>query len=401
MFKGNKKYIWLFIGMFVLIVLVQYLLPKPLNWQRTYSYKDKNPFGTFAIKKLLTPAYCEDVKVNRNTLYNLNSDSVKKHTVLLMNDRIKLSSTDLKTIFEFIKKGNTVFIAANQFNGLLADTFHLETNAELYSYFLKPDTLIKTPGVSLKMTAKNLNKKKYTYPLICYDSYFSHFDSTLFTCYSVNHADRSVLIGTEIGKGSLYLMSIPDVFTNYFIVDNPNREYAYQILSLVAGKSDVIIWDEYYKNFNPRNESIFKFIFESDALYTSYMLIIWSVVLYMIFDGQRRQRAIPVLEPIKNTTLEFVNVVSHVYFNSDNHQFISDERIKYFYETIRKRFNVSTSEINESFYVQVSELSGYELKLVKQLFVYCEKLKRNKNTKEYDLIELSRQINNFNKHSLR
>lgn len=387
--------------MFALIILVQYLLPKPVNWQRTYSYKDKNPFGTYAIQKLLSPAYGKEVKVNKNTLYNLNTDSSVKQTVLLMNDRIKISSTDLKTIYDFIKKGNTVFIAANQFDGLLADTFHLETSAELYSYFMKPDTLIKTPGVSLNMTAKNLSKKKYTYPLICFDSYFSHFDSSLFRSYSVNNADRSVLIGAGIGKGKLYLMSMPDVFANYFIVDHPNREYVYQILSLVSDKKSNLIWDEYYKNFNPTNESIFKFIFESDALYTAYLLIIWSIILYMIFDGRRRQRAIPVLEPVKNTTLEFVNVVSHVYFNSDNHQFISEERIKYFYETIRKRFNVSTNEINDSLYEQVAELSGYELKLVKQLFVYCEKLKRNKNTSEYDLIELSRQINNFNKHSLR
>jgi hypothetical protein len=146
---------------------------------------------------------------------------------------------------------------------------------------------------------------------------------------------------------------------------------------------------------------MFKFIFDSDALYTAYVLTILSLILYMIFDGRRRQRAIPIVEPIKNTTLEFVNVVSHVYFNSDNHQFISEERIRYFYESIRKRFAISTSDINDEFYQQISDLSGYDQKLVKQLFVYCEKLKRSKNTTEYDLIELSRQINNFNKHSLR
>lgn len=391
----------MFVGIFLLIVLVQYLLPKPVNWQRTYSYKDKNPFGAYAIHQLLKPTYGASLKVNKSTLYNLQEDSVKKKTLVAMNDRINLSKTDLKTLFNFISSGHTVFLSANKFNGSLADTFHLNTNSEQYSFYLKPDSLIKTPGVKLKMTASNLKSKEYTYPLLCFDSYFSNYDSTRFTTHSLNNSGKSVLISTTIGKGKLYLMSMPDVFTNFFIVEHNNRSYAYSVLTLATQHADEVIWDEYYKNFNPRNESMFKFIFDSDALYTAYVLTILSLILYMIFDGRRRQRAIPIVEPIKNTTLEFVNVVSHVYFNSDNHQFISEERIRYFYESIRKRFAISTSDINDEFYQQISDLSGYDQKLVKQLFVYCEKLKRSKNTTEYDLIELSRQINNFNKHSLR
>lgn len=401
MFKGNKKYIWMFVGMFLLIVLVQYLLPKPVNWQRTYSYKDKNPFGVYAIHQLLKPTYGNNLKINKSTLYNLQEDSVKKKTLIVMNDRINLNRIDLKTLFDFISSGHTVFLSANKFNGALADTFHLNTNSEQFSFYLKPDSLIKTPGVKLKMTAVNLNKKEYTYPLLCFDSYFSNYDSSRFTTHSLNNSGRCVLISTNIGKGKLFLMSMPDVFTNFFIVEHANRAYAYDVLSLATTNSEELIWDEYYKNFNPTNESMFKFIFDSDALYTAYLLILFSLILYMIFDGRRRQRAIPIIEPVKNTTLEFVNVVSHVYFNSDNHQYISEERIRYFYETIRKRFAIPTTEINESFYQQIADLSGYDQKLVKQLFVYCEKLKRNKNTTEYDLIELSRQINNFNKHSLR
>jgi len=171
------------------------------------------------------------------------------------------------------------------------------------------------------------------------------------------------------------------------------------MLSLLKNKE--LVWDEYYKTCNEKKSSFLKFILESDALYSAYLLLIFSIIIYMIFEGRRRQRPIPVLEPVNNSTLEFVNVISHVYYNSRNHQTIAAEKIKYFYETIRKKFNLNTNEINDIFMHEISELSGVQLKLVDQLFAYCEKIKKSSEITEYDLIELNRQITNFNKNSLR
>jgi hypothetical protein len=232
-----------------------------------------------------------------------------------------------------------------------------------------------------------------------HNTYFQNFDSTQFKVLAYYQNDKACLIHSNISGGHLYLMSIPDVFGNYFIVNNRNKEVAYTLLSLL--KNNTIVWDEYYKTFNITNYSFIKFILESDALYAAYLLLIFTLIFYMIFESRRRQRAIPVVVKPTNSTLEFVNVISHVYYNSKNHQSIAIERIKFFYETIRKKFNISTNEINELFINEITELSGIEKKLVNQLFVYCEKIKNAKEITEYDLIELNRQIHNFNKNSLR
>jgi len=399
MFKGNNKYIWIFGGMFILVVAIQYLLPKPMNWQRTYASKDKNPFGTNAIYQLLKPTYGKQIVVNKNTLYNLPDTSIEQRKCLMIiNGSIDLSKTDLKTLFHFMEMGNTIFIAADEFRGL--DTFHIRTTPRSYQFFTNIDTLLKRSGADLKMKAKN-KKDVYKYPNLCTDSYFTNYDSTKFSSCSVNQDSNSVLIKATIGEGKLILMSMPDVFTNYFVVNHPNRPYDYSVLSYATQNTNGLIWDEYYKTFNVQSGSFFKLILDSDALYAAYILMLITLIIYMISDGRRRQRAIPVLEPVTNTTLEFVNVVSHVYFNSENHKFIADERVKYFYETIRKRFNVSTTEINELFMESISELSGYDTKLVRQLLMYCERLRKLETASEYDLIELNRQITNFNTKSLR
>jgi hypothetical protein len=402
MFKGNNKYIWIFVGMFIAVVTIQYLLPKPLNWQHTYLNKDKGPLGAYAIYNLLQPAYGKDVDVNKNTIYNLTyNQGDEPKCLVVMDQSITLNKTDLKTMFRFLRDGNTVFIAGGNFGGPLADTFHLRTTPKMYTWFEKPDSLIKRPGVRLRLTASNQKNKVYKYPMLANSDFFTNYDTTKFSVCSTMDDSSVVMIQTKIGEGKLILMTMPDVFTNYFIANHPNRDYAYSVLSYATQNTSGLIWDEYYKAFNVQSASFLKLIMESDALYAAYLLMLLTIIIYMISDGRRRQRPIPVLEPVKNTTLEFVNVVSHVYFNSANHKYIADERVKYFYETIRKRFNVATNDINEEFLQTIQELSGYDPKLIRQLFIYCERLQKLETASEHDLIELNRQITNFNTKSLR
>src|ERR1041385_7282352 len=127
--------------MFIAVVTVQYLLPKPLNWQHTYLMRDKGPLGAYAIYNLMKPVYGDDIEVNKNTVYNLKYNEDDRRCLILMDREIIMKKTDLKTMFRFLEDGNTVFIAAGSFGGLLADTFHLRTAPRTYAWFEKPDSL--------------------------------------------------------------------------------------------------------------------------------------------------------------------------------------------------------------------------------------------------------------------
>lgn len=399
MFKGNKKFTYIFLCIFGVIIATQYLLPKPIDWSRTYLSKNKSPFGCYAIYNLIEGVYSQKITFNNQTLYNLNNKGDKKSSLLIINDNVNFNKSDITSLYNFLEKGNTVFIASNKFDGILADSLHIETDYGFNNYFYSIDSLINKTGEEIKFTAKNLSQKKFIYSQLANATYFSHFDSTQFKILAYYQNNKACLIHTKLNSGHLYLMSIPDVFTNYFMANNKNKDAAYTTISYLKNKN--LIWDEYYKTFNITNYSFLKFVFESDELYAAYLLIIFTIIFYMIFEGRRRQRAIPILIKPTNSTLEFVNVVSHVYYNSKNHQGIAVERIKFFYENIRKKFNISTIEINELFINEITELSGNNKKLTSQLFTYCEKIKIAVEITEYDLIELNRQIHNFNKNSLR
>lgn len=401
MFKGNRKYYIVLAGLFVAIIALQYFQPKPINWNRTYFKKDKIPFGCFAIYNLLENNFCSKVKVNNQTLYSLNADANDStQTLIIIDNNVEFSKVDIKSLFNYVKKGNNVLIAASSINKHLADTFKLDIEENWIIKSNSIDSLLTKRAFEINyIQPKNNIRKTYQYPMVANESYFAKFDRSLFKVSSINKKNEAVLLEAQIGKGKLILSSLPDVFGNLFIVNHQNRYYVYTLLSKVKNKT--IIWDEHYKSHNEQQKSVFQFIFSNDALYMAYLVLLIGLLFFMVFEMKRKQRAINIITPLQNTTLNFVDVVSHVYYNSKNHKHIAEEKISYFYFDVRKKFGVNTNEINEGFYNTIHKLSGIELDAVKKLFSYCENLKQAPLLTENDLLELENRIHNFKIKSIR
>ena len=401
MFKGNRKYYSVLALIFIAVIVLQYTQPKPINWTRTYFKKDKIPFGCYAIFNLLENNFAKKVITNKQTLYNLNAEMAESNqTLILIDQYIELSKLDVKSLFSFLKKGNTVLICTSNYSKALKDTFNIDVQENWITKSTSIDSLLTKRAFEIQYTQpKNNLLKSYVYPTVATESYFEKFDTTLFKVSSVNKQHQAVLLEATIGKGKLVLSSLPDVFGNLFIVNHVNRFYAYTLLSKV--KNNTIIWDENYKTHNAQQKGIFQFIFNNDALYMGYCIAIIGLLFFMIFEMKRKQRAIPIINPLQNSTLEFVDVISHVYFNSKNHKHIAEEKIAYFYFDVRKKFSVNTTLMNDEFYNTIHHLSGIDLDAVKKLFLYCENLKQAPSLTEQDLLELNTRITNFKLKSIR
>ena len=390
------------ISIFIGVVVLQYNMPKPINWTKTYFKKDKIPFGCYAIFHLLENTYCAELETNTETLYGLNHKTTSSNnTFIVVDQEIDMSELDYKNLISFAEKGNTVLMCATSFGDILKDTLHIDTETSNFKGITTAiDSMINKPLFEIKFTQeKNNELKKFVYPIIASESYFSSIDTLQFTVTATNKLNKPILIQKQIGKGKILLCSTPDVFANLFIVNSHNRFFTYTLLSSIKNKT--IIWDEYYKSYKIQNKSIFQFIFNSDALYMAYSLLILGLLFFMVFEMKRKQKAIPIIKPLENTTLKFVDVISQVYFNSKNHKYIAEEKIQYFYFEVRKKFGVNTSEINDDFLKTIHTISNIDLKDVKALFSYCENLKHAPSITENDLQELNNRINNFKLKSTR
>src|ERR1700752_4670617 len=113
MFKGaNRNYLFLLL-LFALLVWVEYSIPKPVDWKRTYSKTDKIPYGCNAFFRLLDEdIYKGKMEKQQQTPFNvLLKNPEKKSAYLFINGSLSFSKLDAKYLMQFVEAGNDVFLA--------------------------------------------------------------------------------------------------------------------------------------------------------------------------------------------------------------------------------------------------------------------------------------------------
>ena len=205
-------------------------------------------------------------------------------------------------------------------------------------------------------------------------------------------------IKIKIGKGQIFVNTIPEAFSNYHFV-NTNYSYVYKALSYLPNQS--VIWDEYYKAGNDKTDSPLRVIFNNPLLLKAYYVLILSLILFMIFGIKRKQRIILIIEPYRNTTLDFVDIVGTLYYQTGNHKNIADKKISYFLEFIRSTFQTKTTIYDDSFIIRIATLSGIEEQSVHDLFYFFSDLSVKQIITQQELLKLNSMIENFHKQSKR
>lgn len=409
MLKKNKIYIAFLIVCFSALIFIQYNMPKPLDWSPTFSQKDKIPYGTYALYKLLPDIFPgADISVSNKPAYNIiNEDSYSGKSLILLSYYFNPDTLDTKSLLQFVEEGNDAFIASSYFLGKFADTLNLETNFQFFPTLNKDsDTIVSgfqffsSDTVRINFANSNLKSPAdYVFPKAVDNMCFSSFDSSRSHIISINESEKPNLIRIVFGKGNFYLSTLPQVFSNYCFVDEKNCEYAYKALSYLPLQD--IIWDEYYKYGNNKSESPLRFVFNNPPLLAAYYTLMAGLILFILFGGKRKQRIIPVIEPLKNTTLEFVDIVGTLYFQQGDHKNIADKKISYFLDYIRTKFHLKTNQIDSEFIKRVSALSGIEEENVWQTFNIISVATNSQSLSQESLLKLNSAIETFYKNSKR
>lgn len=119
-------------------------------------------------------------------------------------------------------------------------------------------------------------------------------------------------------------------------------------------------------------------------------------ILFVIFNAKRRQRIIKIINPLQNTTLNFVKTVSNLYYETQDHKNLVDKKITYFLEHIRTTYNINTSVLDDVFVDKLTSKTGKNRKAIKSLVNYINNLRAKTDFLETDLIELNKRIENLN-----
>jgi hypothetical protein len=396
--KGNKKYIIVLGFCFISLITLQLLAPKPIKWNLSYSKKDKIPFGASALYEMLPTIFPGQQLLDKSTpLYNsLNNINYDHKNYIIINQKFDIDKLDLRELFNFVKNGNNVFIAANNFGKGFADTLKIQTDDffESSGKNIIQDSLLYNAPVQINFTNPSLKSKAdYSLSKGCENTFLTSFDTTKAIVLGINSNKQANFIDIPEGKGHFYISTTPEAFCNYHFVNMNTNSYACKALSYLPNQA--VMWDEYYKVGNISHESPLRVIFNNPALLAAYYLLIFSLLIFMLIGIKRRQRIIPVIEPLSNTTLQFVNIVGTLYYQSGNHKNIAEKKINYFLEYIRSAFYLKTTVYDSEFIEKISNLSGIEKEKINSIFKTITDLKLKNKITQNELLKLHKQIEEF------
>ena len=228
------------------------------------------------------------------------------------------------------------------------------------------------------------------------DYYFSKFDKNTTTILGNIHDEKYILpnfIEIKRGEGKFILHLQPIAFTNYYLLEN-NYKYIESVCSHID--SETIYWSVEDIEESSISGSPLRFIFSQPALKWAWYLGLFGIIIFMLFNAKRRQRVIPIAEPLKNTTVEFAKTIGNLYFLEKNHKDIAEKKTVYFLEKIRKDYYLDTTVLDETFMNRLHQKTSKEKADIVKAIQKINYIKNSTTLTEKDLVELNTLIEKLN-----
>lgn len=368
--------------------LYEWQKPVPVNWNPTLINSDKNPFGTYILYQELNQVFPDqDISESRIPVYNLVTDStLPLCNYILIAHNITLSSLEQEKLISFAAAGNHAFIASSEFDSAFCHSLGLNLTYET-QLFSKKDS-------SFRFCNPLAGSQPFTIPVYT-RSWFSLIDSTADVSGIIEDMDKKVvMLRVATGEGSITLCTLPLLFTNYTVMQPGNSQLAFTALSYLP-RDRSVVWDEYQKQGRKEDNSVLRVILANKTLKWVYFLSLTGLLLVLVFETRRRRSMVAVVDPVRNTTVDFVNVVGMLHYEQRNFGDIARKRIALLLERIRIQFLLPTLTIDKEFARALSAKSGFDLAETEKLIdkinfaLYAHLLSAE------DLIELNKSIELF------
>ncbi|MDQ7949826.1 MAG: DUF4350 domain-containing protein, partial [Pedobacter sp.] len=224
--------------------------------------------------------------------------------------------------------------------------------------------------------------------------YFDRLDTARAIVLGQKSSSKANFVQYKFGKGALFILPNPQLFTNYCLLKDDGMDYAAKALSYLP-QADQLIWDEHFTRNDVQDKSMLRVFFDNDRLRWAYNLALWGLVIFVLYEMKRRQRIIPVIAHLKNTSVDFVKVVGRVYYQQRNHQDIVAKKITYFWAYIRRKYKLKTTEVNQELMDRLIHVSSASPEVIETLFSAIISFNQGEKISDKQLISLNTLIEKF------
>lgn len=380
----------------LLVLFLTYLEatePEPLNWNPSYQQDDKIPLGSFVLYELWEDSKGSEITPVKTPPFEY-LDQDPSGTYFFLNDFINFDDSELHKILQWVEKGNSVFISAGYISKNLLDTLNIKTVTYrgMDNFISRPALRISTPNAQ--------DTTLYRFDFDVEALYIKEFDTLRNSILGTSVFGKAVenekanFIKAKFGLGEFLLHTNPEALGNYFILSEDNYRYAQGVLRYLNPEKEVF-WDNYYKTGKAHYSSPLYVLLNNRALKWAYYLCIAGVGVFIVFEGKRKQRAIPVILPNKNQSVEYSRTISELYIEQKKYKDLALKKIEHFKNYIRTRHGLDTSHSDETFFKELAAKSNNSLEETRKLFDNFHTVSSKEELSKNELIDLNDAIQSF------
>lgn len=350
------------IGLFFLIVLLQYHMPRKFTWNPTFYHADKQPFGCYVFDSILSQTMPNGYEVTRKTFAQLDKAYPSRKFAVLMIEQ-DLNPLDISHLKNIAQRGGKVMVVRggsvyNKWNGYiylneLDSIFGI--NRELNSDFnLERIVRYQADDRDICDTI-HWDSQRQVYPARKYVTFEGMVEATFSEdsvktwskLASVSYQRKPIAVAVSYGKGEVIFVATPLLFTNYGILDKNASEFVLRLMSQVADMP-VYRTEAYIKTdeMMQQSSSPLRELLKRQPLRWALYLILLGVVLLMLTNSRRRQRVIPVISSPINKSLEFVKLIGTLYYQKSSRREVVYKKFLLFAEEVRRKCGIDLGEQN-------------------------------------------------------
>ncbi|WP_312341907.1 hypothetical protein [Chryseobacterium binzhouense] len=358
-----KIYAVIFIIIMVILALFELNKKEVLDWRKNFDVNKKSPFGLFVFNQ-----ESKDLFKNKLTKVNLspynyysqnNPAKDNKHNILIIESEIDAESW--YKILEQAEKGSNVMVIASRVPKAISDSIGFYMSQISF----EDNNVLKLTDKKYVDDSLKLDK----FPSGKGFSYIKPKVQVLGKTVEEDNDDQANFIKAPFGKGHIFVHSEPLFITNYYLLKPQNLKYAENIFSYL--NENETLW--FTKANTTESSWSLRFILSNPPLKYAWWVFLGGMVLFIFFNAKRKQRIVPVIESLRNTSADFVKSIGNLYLQEGDFHDMMAKKAQYFLNKVRIDLLIDTQNLDGDFAKKLHLKTGKPIEMIEEAVVLMKK----------------------------
>lgn len=359
--KTFKIYAVLFVVVLVIIALLEINKKEAIDWQKNFDISEKSPFGLYIFDHEAPTLFKDKLKKITDDPYNFYSENEKDpHNILVVASNLDTESWSV--LLDRVAEGSDAMIIGERIPKSVADSLGFYTSNFSYA----ESSVLKLTDKKFQNSFIKIDK----FPGSRGFTYVKPEVEILGKIVSEDAEDQAGFIKVKYGNGHFYMHCEPLFLTNYYLLKNGNLQYAQDVFSYLPERETLWFTE---KEGSGQSQFFMRFIFSNPALKYAWWMLLGGMLLFIFFNAKRKQRIVPIIDPLKNSSVDFVKSIGNLYLQEGDFHEMMAKKAQYFLHKVRIDLLIDTQNLDENFAKKLQLKTGKPEEKIKEAITLIKK----------------------------